>query len=202
MKRDTLFILLIFLLSKATSAQIYIDTIFTMKLDTIVCRITLINDNNIFYTIPLKGSNNKSTYISKADVVMYSLNNKDAEIIKPIPKSETIITLDSPGDSIYLKGQRDALKYYDDTRPGTGTLVISLLSPLAGLIPAIACSSTQPKDKNLNYHRTDLIKNPDYYNCYINAARKIKQKKVWTNWGVAFGVNLVAVIIIFSTSGK
>jgi len=183
-------------------AQNYIDTIYTKTSDTIACQITLINDNNIFSTYSLKGKNNKSTFIARDKVLQYVLNNKDAEIIHVPPKSDTVIAADSSGETLYLRGQADALKYYDDTRPGTGTLVISLLSPLVGLIPAIACSSTQPKDKNLNYRRTDLIMKPDYYNGYVNAAKKIKQRKVWTNWGVAFGINLVAVIIIVSSNNR
>jgi hypothetical protein len=44
------------------------------------------------------------------------------------------------------------------------------------------------------------MKKFDYNNGYSQRSRKIKQGKVWTNWGIAFGVNIIAVLIL--TSGK
>lgn len=104
-------------------------------------------------------------------------------------------------NDLFTKGQADALLYYRGyTGAGTGTLLTGLLSPLVGLVPAIACSSTQPKDQNLNYPSADLIRQPPYYEGYKLQARKIKKGKVWKNWGIAFGVNFLAVLII--TSGQ
>ena len=41
------------------------------------------------------------------------------------------------------------------------------------------------------------MKNSEYANGYRQKAKKIKQKKVWTNLGVAFGINLVLVLALF-----
>lgn len=104
-------------------------------------------------------------------------------------------------NDLFTKGQSDALLYYRGyTGAGTGTLLTGLLSPLVGLVPAIACSSTPPKDHNLNYPSADLISQPPYYEGYKLQARKIKKGKVWKNWGIALGVNFLAVLII--TSGQ
>lgn len=197
-KRLTLFLLIMFCASNICRSQDRIDTIFTTKQDTISCLITLVNSINIFYTY----DKNKSTFISRNKVDHFILHSTAAEIIdKPTtekPTNKDSLSINSPSEVLYSKGQADAIKYYDDAGPGTCTLVISLLSPLAGLIPAIACSSTQPKDKNLNFHNSELIKNLDYHNGYVHSAMKIKKKKVWTNWGIAFGINFIATIIIYS----
>ena len=44
------------------------------------------------------------------------------------------------------------------------------------------------------------MKNPHYYDGYAKKAKKIKQGKVWTNWGIAFGVNLIAALLLLSSS--
>ena len=74
--------------------------------------------------------------------------------------------------------------------------MVGLISPLIGLAPAISCSSTKPKDKNLNYPNKDLFSNTDYHDGYTAKAKKIKQAKVWNNWFIAFGVNVIAVLVL------
>ena len=66
------------------------------------------------------------------------------------------------------------------------------------MIPAAICASADPKDENLDYPSSDLMKNSEYANGYRQKAKKIKQKKVWTNLGVAFGINLVLVLALSS----
>ena len=83
---------------------------------------------------------------------------------------------------------------------GGGTLIASLVSPLLGLIPAIACSSSTPKDSKLDYPDALQMKNNIYNECYTNAAKKKKSRRVWTMWGIGLGVNIVAIVVI-SQSG-
>jgi hypothetical protein len=136
--------------------------------------------------------------ILKSDLLMIRYENGTKDIFTEEKKIET--TSSTSGD-LFIQGQSDASRYYKGYKgAGTGTLITSLVSPLVGLIPAIACSSTQPKEINLNYPNADLMKKSDYYNGYTQKSKKIKQGKVWTNWGIAFGVNLVAVLIL--TSGQ
>jgi len=98
----------------------------------------------------------------------------------------------------YNQGKMDAARYYSGYKgAGTGTFLTSLLlSPLIGLVPAIACSSTKPSDSKLMYPSIDLMKDTDYYNGYTQNAKKIKSRKVWSNWGIAFGINLVLIIAL------
>ena len=96
-------------------------------------------------------------------------------------------------------GVSDADKYYDGYKgAGTGTLIGSLVSPILGLIPAIATSSTTPSDVNLNYPSVELMNNQEYYNGYTRRAKKIKSGKVWGNWVIGFVANVVAVLILTS----
>jgi hypothetical protein len=99
--------------------------------------------------------------------------------------------------NLLVKGQRDAERHYQKYRgAGTGTLVASLVSPLVGLIPAIACSATAPKETNLGYPKPELFAQEEYYRGYTQKAKKIKQRKVWGNWAIGFGVNMIAVLVI------
>ncbi|WP_373493239.1 hypothetical protein [Aquiflexum sp.] len=102
-------------------------------------------------------------------------------------------------NDLFVKGQLDASRYYKGYKgAGTGTLIASLISPLVGLIPAIATSSTTPQEINLGYPDPELFQQTEYYNSYTQKSKKIKQGKVWTNWAIGFGVNLVAVLILLN----
>ena len=195
MKRFLLLFYFAFFFCKLGHSQYYVDSIFTKNYDTIVCHITMINSENIFYIVNKKNI----TFISRRKVDQYVLTSKEAEINTESKGSDSL-TINQPSDAFYLKGQSDALRYYDYYNvAGTGTFVISLISPLIGLIPAIASSSTIPKDKWLSYPNSELFKNIDYQNGYRQKARKIKQGRVWTNWGIAFAINVFAVALILSS---
>jgi len=140
--------------------------------------------------------------ILKSEVLMVRYENGTKDIFNEEKKIEAISNLSQSNEDLFTQGKLDASKYYKGYKgAGTGTLVTSLISPLVGLIPAIACSSTQPKEDNLNFPNSDLIKKSNYYNGYTQRAKKIKQGKVWKNWGIAFGVNIVAVLLL-SSSGQ
>ncbi|MBP6304040.1 MAG: hypothetical protein KBB37_12830 [Bacteroidia bacterium] len=142
--------------------------------------------------------NGPTFIILKSDVLMIRYENGTKDIFNEDKKNESVSSTQSSGD-LFIQGQKDALRFYKGYKgAGTGTLIAGLVSPLVGLIPAIACSSTEPKEINLNYPNADLMKKSDYYNGYTQKAKKIKQGKVWTNWGIAFGVNLVAVLVLLN----
>ena len=138
--------------------------------------------------------------ILKPEVLLVRYENGTKDMFSEEKKSETISTTSPLNDDLFTQGRLDASKYYNGYKgAGTGTLVTSLISPLVGLIPAIACSSTPPKDINLYYPDAELMKKTDYYNGYTQKSKKIKQGKVWKNWGIAFGANIVAVILLTSS---
>jgi hypothetical protein len=116
--------------------------------------------------------------------------------------SATVIQKDQlytlvPTEDLSVKGQVDAEKHYKKYKgAATGTLIASLVSPIVGLVPAIITSSTTPRLENLGYPDESLFKQADYHNAYTRKAKKMKAGKVWKNWGIGFGVNLVLVLII------
>ncbi|PSL17651.1 hypothetical protein [Dyadobacter jiangsuensis] len=111
-------------------------------------------------------------------------------------KIPQLYTINKPED-LNVKGQIDATRNYKRYKgAATGTLLTSLLSPVIGLIPAIVCSATNPKIENLGYPNEELFKQAAYYKAYTKKANKIKQRKVWSNWGIGLGVNLVLILIL------
>lgn len=111
-------------------------------------------------------------------------------------KIPQLYTINKPED-LNIKGQIDAARNYKRYKgAATGTLLTSLLSPVIGLIPAILCSATNPKIENLGYPNEELFKQAAYYKAYTKKAKKIKQRKVWSNWGIGLGVNLVLILIL------
>ena len=130
--------------------------------------------------------------ILKSDVLLIKYENGNKDVFNAENLSE---------QDLFTQGKLDASQFYRNYRPaGTGTLIASLVSPLVGLIPAIACSSTQPKDDNLNVPHPELLKKGNYYEGYTKRAKKIKQGKVWKNWGIGLGVNLLAAIILATSA--
>lgn len=143
-----------------------------------------------------------STFIVlKSDIIKITYENGTKDIFNSENSTNDENTIYQPNTDLYAQGQMDASKYYKGYKAaGSGTLVASLLIPIVGLIPAIACSSTMPSDANLMYPDASLMKKNDYYLGYTEKAKKIKQGKVWMNWGIAFGANLVAVLLLSQNS--
>lgn len=136
---------------------------------------------------------------AKSDITMIRYENGTKETFGTEATYDETSAPETSSEELYRLGQIDATRYYNDYKAsGTGTLILGLISPLAGLIPAIACSSTPPKEANLNYPNSAMMNKPDYYNGYTRKAKKIKQRKVWTNWGITLGFNIVAIALLSS----
>jgi hypothetical protein len=101
-------------------------------------------------------------------------------------------------DNMYLKGTQDAKFYYRKYVPAhTGTLVVSFLSPILGLVPAIVCSSVPPADQNLGIDINGSKNNPEYIAGYKDQAHKIKKHKVWQGYGTGVGAALGLGIVLY-----
>ena len=109
-------------------------------------------------------------------------------------KAYMLETTSLSDSDLYNMGQADASKYYKAKFSGT-FLTTALINPVIGLIPAIAGSGTPPKDYNLNYPSIVLMKNEHYRRGYTLRARKMKQSKIWTNFGIGTGVYAMFVTI-------
>ncbi len=183
------------------------DTITFRSLEEVQAKVFEITSTDIKYK-KFDNPNGPVFIILRSDVLSIRYENgtkdifnteKDIISSSPATPASTPVSIPTPlisGNDYFMKGQKDATRYYVGyTGAGTGTLVTSLISPLIGLVPAIACAATPPKQKNLNFPSAELLKNPDYHRGYDARARKMKQGKVWTNWGVGLGVNLVLVLL-------
>ncbi|PRY12001.1 hypothetical protein CLV24_109126 [Pontibacter ummariensis] len=206
--KQTLLTLLVFLFSVATLAAQ--DIIMKRTGEKLEAKVLEISPTEIKYKQydRLEGP----TYIlpkSEVAVIQYANNTSEAFALEDTtppasvaskPALSEMITEASSGTSnlaIYAKGQSDATAFYDGYQAaGTGTLVSSLVNPLFGLIPAVACSVTTPKKHNLDAPNHELLEQPDYVSGYRKQARKIKSGKVWKNWGIGLGVNILLAVIL------
>ena len=97
---------------------------------------------------------------------------------------------------LYEQGVVDAIKFYEPTRCGSGGTIATciVLSPLFGLIPAIACSATPPSDTRFIMPNRKLAENDIYRNGYRKQAHKMKQRQIWKSF--AFATIAYALIMI------
>ncbi|HEX8041556.1 MAG TPA: hypothetical protein VF490_20550 [Chryseosolibacter sp.] len=168
------------------------DVITTTNGEDIQAKILKVGTDEIEY----KKSDNPDGPVftmSKSEVRSIVYENGTQDVFGDRPQQPRF------SNDLFMKGQADAMVHYQGyTGAGTGTLLVALVSPLAGLVPAIACSSTPPKDQNLTFPSPELRSRPEYYEGYKMQAKKIKKGKVWKNWGIALGINFMAVLIIMS----
>jgi len=145
---------------------------------------------------------NGPTYvILKSEVAVIQYENGKVDSLNKInttDKKENVLSGTTTVD-MFARGSKDATRYYKGYNgASTGTLITSLISPILGLIPAIACASSDPQMNRLNYPDKQLMNYRDYEYGYRDRAKKIKRSKVWTNWGIGLGVNVVLFILISS----
>jgi hypothetical protein len=97
---------------------------------------------------------------------------------------------------MYRKGTADAALYYNRPCGAVGTGVASFVVGVFGLIPAVIISATPPKEQNLGYPSRELWKNKDYQAGYRYKAKKMKQKKVWTGFGIGLAASFIFILLL------
>ena len=75
-------------------------------------------------------------------------------------------------------------------------LTTSILTPIAGIVPALITTSSKVKEQNLNYPNADLFANKDYQEGYIMRANQRKKRKTWINYAIGSGVSLMVLAAI------
>jgi len=133
--------------------------------------------------------------ILKSDVLMIRYMDGSKDIFTESPNTSVANT---SADDMQYKGKQDAITNYKGKNSGAGWTAATtiVLSPLFGLIPAIACASSEPSDENLKYKETELMKNSNYNKAYAEQAHKIKKRKIWTNFGIGSGVWLLLLLLL------
>lgn len=174
------------------------DVIVKTYQDSILAKVLEIGLTGITYK-KYENPEGPSYVIPIADVSVIKYQNGTVDTFNLVQHLNSSTEFKPMDIELFKKGQMDAARYYDGYRGAvTGTLLVSLLSPIVGLVPAIACSSTRPREINLNYPSAELFKKDDYRQGYKNKSFNIKSRKVWTNWTIAFGVNVVLAFLLLS----
>ena len=135
----------------------------------------------------------------KSDVLMIKYANGTKDIISQSVTSSNqsnYTTPEIPTD-LCSEATMDANNFYTGRNCGSGwtTTTTILFSPILGLIPAIACSSTVPATQNLNYPKSDLMKDGNYSRCYRQQAHSMKKKRIWRNFGISSGIWIVIYVL-------
>lgn len=165
------------------------------KSDVIIIQYKVKPENKI-KTAKRTKSKKDSSLLNRLVRNRTTLQSNDTNNKITIMEKGTVLTLSNT--ELYIQGQIDASRHYKDYKlAGTLTLITSLVSPIVGLIPGITCSAVQPTDKWLNNPNGELMKIPEYYYGYLNQSKKIKRAKVWTNWAIAFSINLIAFVTLY-----
>lgn len=196
--KKTNFLLILFFASMSLFAQ---DVITTKSGDDIKAKVLEVNTTEIKYK-KIDNIDGPIFSVLKSEVLIIRYENGTKDIFtssKPINETKSSSLSDDP----YMQGKEDAKKFYKGKRSGTGGTVATAFfaSPLFGLIPAIACSSTEPSNDNLNYPNYELMKNREYNLSYKDEAFRIKKKKVWGGYAIGSGVWL-GLILLLSSGGR
>lgn len=182
-------ILCLIIIGIRASAQ---DVIILKNTEEIKCKVFEITTTEVKYK---RTDNPDGPLVStlKSDVFMIKYANGKTESftnIEPAKKDEQ--------EDLFIKGKKDADKYYTHYKKAAGwTLATTLVAGgLIGLIPAAACSTTEPKEINLDYPSSELYANQRYSEGYRHQSKRKKSEKVWTNFAIGVGVNILAFIIL------
>lgn len=102
--------------------------------------------------------------------------------------------------ALYELGYQDAVRFYKGYKAiGTLTLITSLASPIAGLVPAAIGTNKSPDQRTFDLPNFSLYFSPVYMKGYADGAWKMKKRKIWTNLAIGAGVNIS--LIVFSLVG-
>ncbi len=171
------------------------DVITKKNGEDINAKVIEVNQTDIKYK--KQGASSGPTYtIDKNEILMIKYEDGSKDIFND-QSEKNKISNSKKNENMYDKGIEDANLNYKGRNCGAAWTAVTTIftSPLIGAIPAIACSSTEPSDDNLNYMNRDLMKDPDYNRAYTKQAHKIKKKKVWSSFGLGSFAWLIVVIV-------
>ena len=205
------FTFLVFLLaSVCVSAQ---DVLVKRNGDEIKAKVLTITPSEITYLLPGNPQDSSAApareqTLARREVFMIKYENGAKEVFEdeqttPVrtvayePEHKPVAVRKENKAQMFERGKFDARGFYRGyTGATTGTLIVSLLSPLAGLIPAVACSAVPPGNHTLHFPDYNLYKDGNYQAGYRQQAHRIKAGRVWRSWGIGLGVNLALIVLL------
>lgn len=134
--------------------------------------------------------------VPKSEIFMIKYENGQKEIMEKVNITNKLDEPQNNGTDFFMMGKNDATLFYTGKNSGAlwTSFTTGFCSPVIGVIPAVACALSEPTDKNLNIN-SNLAKNRDYYQGYVNQAHKIKKRKVWTAFGIGSASWFVLLLI-------
>lgn len=176
------------------------DVITLKNGNEINVKVTEVTSEEVKY----KKSDSSPIYsLKKNEVFMIKYKDGTKDVFTGETKSITTKETDGyTNEDLLMMGKRDAQRYYQGRKSGTGGTIITtfLTGGILGLIPAIACSFTPPRDANLMIPKSSYSDNPVYYESYKSEAIKIKRRKVWSGYGIGFGAAVAFILVVSAAS--
>jgi hypothetical protein len=180
-------------------AQEKADIITLLNGESITCTIANQSKTDIYYQA--KEGKGQTFVIPIADIKSVAYWNGEKVIFTELPPqastNPTQTTVMPVPYEMYSKGLLDGENVYERYGGAAkSTFIVSLLNPVLGLVPAIACASMVPADRNLMLPPSTHISDPNYLAGYREAAYKKKKKAVWNSFGQGAVLSVFALIII------
>ena len=172
----------------------FAQDIITKKIDgTITAKIIEISKKEVKYK-KFDNLTGPTFTIDLSEITMIQYENGTKDVFNE--PTDSPFKLAETAD-MKAKGILDANVNYNADNCGKGWTAATtiLFSPIIGIIPAVACASSRPQDRNLNYRDGELMKNTEYNLAYKGEAMKIKRKRVWRSFGISSAIWGVLYIV-------
>lgn len=175
------------------------DVIIKVNGEEIKSKILEVNQTEVKYK-NFDYQSGPSYTVSKSEIFMIRYQNGTKDVFNDTKSKNGSIVSIMPTDEMRTKGREDAINYYRGKNSGAGwTMATSIItSPLFALIPAVACSSSEPSEENLNAPSDKLMRDADYKRAYVDESHRIKKKRIWKNFAIGSGVWLGVIILLGS----
>ncbi|MDX2190710.1 MAG: hypothetical protein SFY32_12685 [Bacteroidota bacterium] len=179
-------LLIIISICTTVSAQ---DIITKTNGEDIKAKVIEVGTNEIRYK-KFDDTNGPTFIISKSEILIIKYENGTKDVFQNSnPNNQITQNEDNNSNSfeLYNKGISDAQKYYVKYKePATWAFVSGCAGGL--IIPPVIMMISEPEQSNLGYPDKQLFSKDNYRRGYIDQAKKIKTRKVWTNWGIGTGI--------------
>lgn len=188
----TLFLTFLLLCSGGIIAQ---DTIYRTNGEVLVAKVIEITPTEVKLS---KQQDGPIYVLSKQNVSRICFSDGTVDNFNQRPQP-----LEDVSEQLYTKGYGDAKLYYKGYKPAsTATLLIGLLSPVAGLLPATIMGSSPPKTNSFTLPDSRLASDATYMRGYSDRAFRIKKSKIWSNLGIAVGINIGLLFYLAAVTSR
>lgn len=114
-------------------------------------------------------------------------------IVMALPKDFQYVS------EICIKAKLDCREHYKMWKASAyGTLFFTIVNPVASLSVAVPASLTPPRIENLGLSDVDMLQDELYFHTYRREAKRLKSKRIWTAYGIGFGVHVGILFGIIS----